>query len=259
MGLKTFLAAMSLLVLIALPAGAAVLKILIDPGHGGNDSGAIRGQLKESDIALKVSRLLKAKLDSNSGFTTEMTRTTDRNINLHDRVKRAEEVHADLFLSIHLNTNYDPRARGTEIYFQNHLPADEETLFLASTENNQNQSTGESLVDEPTKRNDVVSIIDDLQRHRRLLMSRTLSLNLHKAWNAADHHVTIRQAPFQVVINTSIPSVLVELGFISNPQEADRLSNEGYQSQLADRIYRGLMLYKAQIDRGAPVPMTEKN
>ena len=244
-------------------SNASPIRVMIDPGHGGYDSGAVRGSTKESDIALKVSRLLRDKLSHDSSFLVDMTRSTDKNISLNARVKMAERAHSDLFLSIHLNTNPDPRAKGVELYFQNHLPPDEETFFLAASEN-RNESPSEAVnpvasADEPTKKNDIASIIEDLERNHRLVTSHDLSVQLLKAWNPSHHNISIRQAPFHVVSRTTIPAVLVELGFISNPKEAEKLNTEAYQAEIADKIYQGLLLYKSSLAHAPNLPVSEKD
>lgn len=252
----------TLLLTSALLSEAAPLKVMIDPGHGGIDSGATRGSHKESDIALKVSRLLKDKLSQNPDFAVEMTRTGDHNISLQERVKMAERAHSDLFLSIHLNSNPDPRAKGVELYFQNHLPPDEDTYFLASNENRGPQDTlskDDVSFDEPTKKNDISSIVEDLERHHRMLTSHQLSTQLLKAWSPTNQNVNIRQAPFYVVSRATIPSVLVELGFISNPKEAERLAADSYQSEMAEKIYQGLILYRKSLNHGVELPVSVKN
>ncbi len=239
---------------------AAPLKIMIDPGHGGVDSGAVHGKAKESEIALKVSQLLKEKLNHNSEFLADLTRNSDRNISLQDRVKLAEKNHSDLFLSIHLNSNPDLRAKGVELYFQNHLPPDEEIFFLAANENKYETQTEISSDDEPTKKNDIAAIIEDISRSHRMLTSHRLSVDLKKAWELPhQQNVTIRQAPFYVVAKATVPSVLVELGFISNPKEAEKLSSPVYQAEIAEKIYHGLLLYKENLNHGVAVPVSEKN
>ncbi len=196
-----------------------------------------------------------------------MTRTTDKTISLQERVKMAEKAKADVFLSIHLNANKDPRAKGMELYFQNHLPPDEETLFLAASENQivkpREDIASQEASDAPTKKNDVTAIVEDLERHHRMLSSHRLSVELLKAWNptAQQPHQTmaIRQAPFYVISKANIPSVLVELGFVTNPKEAEKLSNSTYQTEIAQKIYQGLLLYKENRDKTPPFSLTEKD
>ncbi|GIL17004.1 MAG: hypothetical protein BroJett040_07550 [Oligoflexia bacterium] len=237
-------------------ASTQPLHVMIDPGHGGTDTGAVRGKAREAEIALKVGTYLKTLLEQDSNYQASLTRTTDKSLSLQERVELAEELKADLFLSIHANAASDRRARGVEFYFQNHLPADEETLFLAATENKvaksnalENQNT-----QDPTKKNDVLSIVEDLKRTHRMVSSHKLSKKLLMAWEETNPEIKnnsniIRQAPFYVVSRANMPSVLIELGFLTNPKEADRLINPEYQKEIAQKIYRGLQKYKDLMDK----------
>lgn len=237
-------------------ASTQPLHVMIDPGHGGTDTGAVRGKAREAEIALKVGTYLKTLLEQDSNYQASLTRTTDKNLSLQERVELAEELKANLFLSIHANAASDRRARGVEFYFQNHLPADEETLFLAATENKvaksnalENQNT-----QDPTKKNDVLSIVEDLKRTHRMVSSHKLSKKLLMAWEETNPEIKnnsniIRQAPFYVVSRANMPSVLIELGFLTNPKEADRLINPEYQKEIAQKIYRGLQKYKDLMDK----------
>ncbi len=252
--LRNFLLSL-FLCLSTLPSAASPsLKVLIDPGHGGSDRGAVYGQAKESEIALKVAQNLQILLQKNHDFEAVLTRQTDRNISLPERVQLAEIQNADLFLSIHANASPDQRARGAEFYFQNHLPADEETLFLANAENQIVKDTGSALPEDLSKKSDVKAILDDLKRHTKMRSSFALSERLMKTWNAGHVHLNgsnnhIRQAPFFVISKTTIPSVLVELGFISNPKESQRLIQPSYQKEIAQKIYQGLQDYKEMVDK----------
>jgi N-acetylmuramoyl-L-alanine amidase len=232
------------------------LKIMIDPGHGGSDAGAVYGSAKESEIALKVAQQLKALLEKNPGFAATLTRTADKNLSLTERVHLAEAQKADLFLSIHANASPDQRARGAEFYFQNHLPPDEESLFLANAENQIVKETDSAVPEDMSKKSDVRAIIEDLKRNTKMRSSFALSEKLLKNWNpginsaqAKRESRNIRQAPFFVISKTTIPSVLVELGFISNPKESQRLIQPDYQKEIAQKIYRGLRDYKEMVDK----------
>lgn len=244
----------------ALCAQAAVtspsLKIMIDPGHGGTDSGAVYGKAREADIVLKVATALKELMQKeNSGFEANLTRSQDRNLTLPERVAFAEKQKADLFVSIHANASKDQRARGVEFYFQNQLPADEDSMYLANLENQkESQLFRESESEDMTSQGDVAAILDDLKRTHKMHQSHQLSIELLKAWqpiiNASVHESTaIRQAPFYVIARTKIPSVLVELGFISNPKESERLMKPSYQKEIAQRIFQGLQAYKEKVDK----------
>lgn len=236
----------------SLPASA--LHILLDPGHGGVDTGAVRGPAKEADLVLKVAQQLKKILESDPQFKVTITRTTDKNISLPQRVELAEKVKADLFVSLHANAADDQRAKGVEFFFQNNLPPDEESLFLASQENQMIINSKElheiSGGDDLSKKGDVAAIVEDLQRQNRMHQSLRLTQTLARIWgtdaNAAP--TTIKQAPFYVVSKTSMPSVLIEIGFLTNPREAKKLLSADYQSSLAQKIYSALVSYKEKMD-----------
>jgi len=231
------------------------LKIIIDPGHGGTDSGAVYGKAREADIVLKVATALKELMSKeNSGFEASLTRTSDRNLSLPERVSVAEKQKADLFVSIHANASQDQRARGVEFYFQNQLPADEDSMYLANLENQHDnqalrEAGSEANNEDMTSQGDVQAILDDLKRTHKMHQSHELSIALLKAWQPVtkDSNV-IRQAPFYVIAKTKIPSVLVELGFISNPKESEKLMKPAYQKEIAARIFEGLRAYKEKVD-----------
>lgn len=238
----------SILFFISLQTQASPLHVVIDPGHGGIDAGAVYGNAKESEIALKVSLQLKALMEKDKDFKVSLTREADQNLSLEDRVQKAEKQKADIFLSLHLNASKDLRAKGVEFYFQNNLPADEESLYLANLENKMSQEQSE---DSLSKKTDVLAIVEDLKRNTKMHQSHQLSQKLLQAWsqNQRSGSRIIRQAPFYVITKTKIPSVLVELGFISNEAEAQKLLQSSYQKQLAERIFTGLQDFKEMVDK----------
>lgn len=242
----------ALLILCSSPAHA--LHIMLDPGHGGVDTGAVYSGAKEADLVLKVAQKLQALLEKDNQFTVSMTRTHDRNLGLPERVKMAENSKVDLFVSLHANAASDQRAKGVEFFFQNNLPPDEDALFLASQENQmilnrrelQEISGGEEL----SKKGDVAAIVEDLQRQNRMNSSLRLTQTLTNVWesDSSAAQATIKQAPFYVISKTSMPSVLIEIGFLTNPKEVKKLVSANYQSDLAQKIYNALQSYKEKMD-----------
>ncbi len=242
---------------------ASAMKVLIDPGHGGKDSGAVRGKLRESEIALKVSKYLEDYLMKDDRFTVAMTRETDIKVPLAKRTQIAKDVNADVLLSIHLNTSADPRAHGKEFYFQNQLPVDEDILFLANRENSEDDDgapgaarAGEKI----SSASDIKFILDDLGRNHRIQSSGALSKLLFQNWiqTAGASSIgsrSIRQAPFHMVSNVNIPSVLIELGFLSHASEGPRLADADYQKTLAKSLYEGLVKYKETMDKDERAPL----
>lgn len=238
-------------------AAPSPLHVMLDPGHGGQDSGAVSGGTREADLVLKIAQQLEKKLALSSEFKVSMTRNQDQKVPLHERVRKAEMAEADVFLSLHANSNTDSRVRGMEIYFQNHLPPDEETLLLAALENQRElmSEAVKSRSDNLSKKNDVAMIVEDLRRSSRVRSSRRLSLELTNNWNPArtesttSRQKTIRQAPFHVVSRISIPSVLMEIGFLTNKNDRENLQRPEVQAQIVDSLYAGLRDYKKRMDQ----------
>lgn len=245
----------SLFVVTASPALA--LHIMLDPGHGGVDTGAVYSGVKEADLVLKVAHSVKALLEKDPSFQVSITRTNDRMLSLQERVHMAENKKADLFVSLHANAATDQRARGVEFFFQNNLPPDEESLFLASQENQAMIASQESHEtsggDEVSKKGDVAAILEDLNRQNRMLSSLRFTQTLTNVWgaDAKAAQSTIKQAPFYVISKTTMPSVLIEIGFLSNPREVKKLLNKEYQSDLAQKIYKALVSYKEKVDNSS--------
>lgn len=243
-------------------ASPAPLHVMIDPGHGGSDTGAARGEIRESEITLKIGLYLAEYLKHDKRFKISMTRTRDEKISLSKRTSLAHKAGADIFISIHLNSSKDPRAHGTEIYFQNQLPADEEALYLVSREHfgddEKPQSTEER--DSLSKNSDLKLILEDLHRNHRIRESSRISKTLYKTLAKEPNGPrlgsrAVRQAPFHVVSYIDIPSILVELGFITHAQEGPRLTQTTYQKELARLLADGLIKYKVELDTGnSPSP-----
>jgi N-acetylmuramoyl-L-alanine amidase len=235
------------------------MHVMVDPGHGGSDLGAARGSIKESEIVLKVARQLAEMLAEDPRFKVSLTRNDDQKVSLPARTQMAEKLQAELFISIHLNSSPDSKARGFEIYFQNQLPADEDAMFLVSREHEEASGSAATASFDAKKgeplsvKNDVKYILDDLARNERIQsssdFSKVLIETLASRGRLQSGRHQIRQAPFQVVSNIRIPSVLVELGFITHPIEGPRLAQEDYQLELAKALYAGILKYKESVDK----------
>ena len=251
-------------------------KVVIDPGHGGYDTGASNNGTHESTIALAISKQVTAKLQQ-GGYKVILTRSKDEWVSLEKRAAIANEAGADLFVSIHLNSSPDARAQGKEFYFQNQLPVDEESLFLANRENHEHedpsalsQNPGQDRIQKsglriaeaaklpqlnisnPGVKTDLRNILEDLDRSARVRSSSELAKILHQEWErdpasrASIGHASargIRQAPFFLVSNVAMPSVLVEVGFLSHAKEGARLQTAEYQASLATALASGIDQY----------------
>lgn len=224
--------------------------VIIDPGHGGIDSGAVRGKLKESDIALAVAHNLAQILKSNSGYDVTLTRNHDETVSLARRSHIAKKEAGDLFISIHLNSTLDLRAHGAEFYFQNQLPSEEESLFLANREN-QAESEQDEDFENSNPRTGIQVIKEDLLKTYHLVMSREFAKSLRHLWKT-DHgvaHGVIKQGPFHVISSVPMPSLLVELGFISHPKESRWLAQAETHQALAKSLFKGIEAVKEKMDK----------
>jgi N-acetylmuramoyl-L-alanine amidase len=222
---------------LCLSSSVFAAKIVIDPGHGGVDDGAVRGKLREADIALKISNELASQLRAKN-HEVVLTRHSDKAVSLKARTDIAEKEKADLFISIHANASEDVRAKGVEFYFQNQLPADEEAMYLASKEN---QAIAHDFQSE-TGDSDVAQILADLQRNYKLQSSFEFSKMLAESWSidGTKRSRMIRQAPFYVISQTTMPSVLVEVGFVSHKAEGPMLSTQIHQREIASQIAKAV-------------------
>lgn len=223
-------------------------RIVIDPGHGGSDNGAIYFGQREADITLKVAEEVTKLLKTQDSINVQMTRISDQQLSLEQRVDIASKSNADLFISIHANAATTSKAKGTQVYFQNSLPPDEDSLFLANLENqsaNKELSANQNEI-EPSKKADIGAIVEDLQRQFRLHSSYQLAHTLAKNWKNEN---AIRQAPFYVISKNQMPAVLIEMGFLSNPEEAKKLALPDYQKDIAKKIYTAILQFKESVDK----------
>ncbi|MCM0755746.1 N-acetylmuramoyl-L-alanine amidase [Desulfovibrio aminophilus] len=225
--------------------GLTIDTIMIDPGHGGKDGGAVANGLREKDVNLQFAKILGRKL-KDQGFNVLYTRTTDIFIPLEKRTAMANARKADIFISIHCNANTDSRVNGLETY----------TLNLARTEDAVRVAARENAVD--AKRiSDLQFILTDLMLNSKMKESTDLAKGVQREvvksvrsnWELRDHGV--REAPFYVLMGAKMPAVLVELGYVTNKAEASRLKSDYYLKYLADGIVEGVLAYKHQIERYA--------
>ncbi|MBI2466419.1 MAG: N-acetylmuramoyl-L-alanine amidase [Candidatus Rokubacteria bacterium] len=232
-----------------LPPGRVGLQtIVLDPGHGGDDAGAVGpGGLREKELTLDVARRVAALVREELGVTVQLTRTRDAFVPLRERTAFANRQKADLFVSIHVNAAPHATATGTESYFLSSEATDNAARAAAAFENR-------VIALEPGPRTgprDLVrSILWDLtqsefqQESSRL--AEALQDSLERALRLPSRGV--KQAPFYVLGGAAMPAVLVEIGFISNPQEERRLQDEGYRDRIARALAAGLATYKRRYD-----------
>lgn len=253
--LKLFLALTSGLFSSLAIASVDPLVVIVDAGHGGKDRGATRGEMMEADLTLEISKKLRDLLRQDRRFTAVLTRETDEFIPLPDRVNSAQNLKGDIFVSIHANWSDDPRAMGTEIYFENQLPPDQESMRLAARENKLGRDEyGPVSVSEKQKSNlspEVDLIIRDLLRNQRVYASSRLANITAEVWHSRHGTCKIRQAPFHVISNSSIPSVLIELGFLSHKKDAQKLADPQYRLEVAKTLHVALIRYHETLDKKA--------
>ncbi|MGE4131703.1 MAG: N-acetylmuramoyl-L-alanine amidase [Bdellovibrionales bacterium] len=234
---------------------AAPLRVVVDPGHGGKDHGTHRGTTFESHINLAVAKKLMEKLTADSTFSATLTRDRDTTMTLSRRGKMAKEFKADVLLSIHVNSSPDSRAKGAEFYFQNQLPPDEESLFLAHKENSFEDMESEALpydfLEANTYPNEVSFIVTDLLNSHRVWRSSQVAKYMKVKWRGTRKSQvnSVRQAPFFLLSNLTVPSTLVEIGYLTNSEDFRQLTDPGAQNRIAEDLYRGLRAYKESVDK----------
>jgi len=226
--------------------GVRKITIAIDPGHGGEDPGAMGASgSREKDITLMVAKKLKAKIDSDPNMQAVLTRDGDYFIPLHGRVVKARKLQADLFISIHADAFTNPAARGSSVFALSEKGATSASArYLAKKENESDLIGGVSLnVKDPVLARTLLDLsqtatINDSLKLGKAVLGQIGNINkLHK------NHV--EQAGFAVLKSPDIPSILVETAFISNPEEERRLNDETYQDTLVTSIFEGVKKYFA--------------
>ena len=217
--------------------------IVIDPGHGGMEPGAIgRVGTLEKNIALDISTKLKAIVERNFPSRVVLTRDKDIDVSLENRAALANNYKADLFISIHVNSSYRKDAHGSETYFLSLKATDEEARRLAYLENNPAEFE-EGIIGE--NEDEIKMILWDMAQSAHLKQSSLLAESIQKELNLLlrTSNRGIKQAPFKVLAGVACPAVLVEVAFISNPKEERSLAEEGFQINVAKAVYRGMVNY----------------
>jgi N-acetylmuramoyl-L-alanine amidase len=231
----------------ATPDIARLVTVVIDPGHGGEDPGAVgRGGSFEKDVTLAIARRLKAKIDGTPNMRALLTRDGDYFIPLQQRVAKARRVNADLFVSVHADAFVKPTARGSSVFVLSENGASSSAArWLANKENAADLIGGVNLgVKDPHLARTLLDLsqtatINDSLKLGKAVLGELGGINtLHKG------HV--EQAGFAVLKAPDIPSILVETAFISNPEEEKRLTDDGYQDQMAEALLSGMRRYFAQ-------------
>jgi N-acetylmuramoyl-L-alanine amidase len=226
----------------------SVKTVVIDPGHGGIETGA-KGKFGnlEKDITLAVSLKLKALIERNMNFEVVLTRDRDVDVSLENRSAIANNHKANLFISIHANGAVQRKAGGSETFFLSLNATDEETRRLAYLENNGNDL--QSRID-PSSDDDLMMILWDMAQNAYVKESSRLAEIVQSELDAmlGTRNRGIKQAPFKILTGVACPAILVEAAFISNPAEEQKLASPAFQAQVAEAIYRGLARYLRAVE-----------
>jgi N-acetylmuramoyl-L-alanine amidase len=224
-----------------------MVTIVLDPGHGGEDPGAIgRGGSHEKNVTLQVARRLKAKIDAEPNMRSMLTRDGDFFIPLHQRVQKARRVKADLFVSVHADAFIKPTARGSSVFVLSENGASSSAArWLAQRENSADLIGGVNLdVKDPHLARTLLDLSQTATLNDSLKLGRAVLGELGGVNTLHKEHV--EQAGFAVLKAPDIPSILIETAFISNPEEERRLNDDAYQEKMADAILRGIKGYLAK-------------
>jgi N-acetylmuramoyl-L-alanine amidase len=225
--------------------GLKIRTIAIDAGHGGHDPGAIgKSGLKEKQITLDVAKRLAALVKERLGCNVIMTRDKDVFIRLEDRPAIAKTRGADLFVSIHVNANRKRKARGIETYIQSLRASDREAMQTAARENAMSTKKLSELKDELERI--FADLAKDDKLEESLQLAHSVQGSLVNTMSPVQGHVVnlgVKRAFFYVLVNTEMPSILAEVGFISNPEEEKLLRTESYRQSIAEALFLGVKRY----------------
>jgi N-acetylmuramoyl-L-alanine amidase len=223
---------------LARQLGLTVRRIVLDPGHGGHDPGAMRSGMKEKDITLDVSTKLKTILEQEYGYEVLMTRSTDDFVALEERTAFANSKSADLFVSVHVNSSRNKKAKGIETYYLN-FATTPEAMEVAAREN----AISEKNMGELQKLTTAIALNTKIEESRDFAKLIQTNLVGHLEKGYAPNNLGVKQAPFYVLIGAQMPSILAEISFISNEREYNLLETSGYRQKIAQGLARGIKSY----------------
>jgi N-acetylmuramoyl-L-alanine amidase len=230
---------------VARQLGLGVSRIVIDPGHGGHDPGASAFSISEAELVLDVSLRLEALLQQQPGIEVVLTRRTNDYLSLEERTNIANRESADLFLSIHANASATPTARGVETYFLS-FALNRQAEAVAARENAASGKTMSSLP----------GIIKAITLNSKLNESRDFAALIQRSLirgltpsNRGLKDLGVKQAPFMVLIGAAMPSVLAEISFVTNRQDARLLKSAAYREKIAQSLLNGILKYQQALKK----------
>ena len=228
---------------IARQLGLGVSRIVIDAGHGGHDPGAQARGVVEAELVLDIALRVEKLLQKTAGVEVLLTRRTDEFIALQERTAMANREGADLFLSIHANASSSTQAHGIETYFLNFAS----NLSAAAVAARENAASGQAM-------NALPDIVKAIALNNKLDESRDFATQVQHAMvehlrnsNKAIKDLGVKQAPFVVLIGAAMPSVLAEISFVTNPQEAKLLKSGNYRQRIAEALVNAIRKYQASL------------
>jgi N-acetylmuramoyl-L-alanine amidase len=221
----------------------AIRTVVIDPGHGGENPGASgAGGTLEKDVVLSIARKLKAELVNARGLQVFLTRDRDLDVGLDERTAIANNYKADLFVSIHANASGARGAKGSEVYFLSYQASDDESRWMAQTEGAAEPVAGGA------PGSDLALILWDMAQAEHLEESSALASRIQEelAVVTGSEGRGVKQAPFRVLVGAAMPAILVEVAFISNPEEEKLLASDAYQAKIAASLARGIERFRKE-------------
>ncbi|MCB1541070.1 MAG: N-acetylmuramoyl-L-alanine amidase, partial [Rhodoblastus sp.] len=233
--------------------------VVIDAGHGGVDMGAVGAKsIYEKDVVLDVARRLAAKLEAGGRMRTLLTRDADEFVPLADRVKIARKASAALFVSIHADMLNETSVHGATVYTVSDRASDAEAARVAAAENAADKAGGMA---ESEEIGDVNDILFDLTRRETRAIGHQFAVSLIDFWKAAGdlNKNPIRSAGFVVLKAPDVPSVLLELGYMSNERDLAKLNSEEWRQTAANRVAQSIERYFARRTAGAEAPALERS
>lgn len=220
---------------LAQELGLRIKRIIIDAGHGGTAPGAVGPTgVQEQDVVYDIAVRLKSLLRQSGEFEAYLTRDYHENPPLIERTQFANYMHGDLFISIHANANHNRDKNGIETYYLA-LATDDESRFVAASENNTSE----------IEYNNLSVLLEDILKNSKTResahLAQTVQSHLISQTGLEDRGV--RHAGFMVLIGAQMPSILAEVGFISNPEEEQKLASENYRQTIANSLFQGIQAY----------------